>query len=360
MVQLLALLQCERIHKILHYYNMPTCIVNGCHHSCKKKKSFPNVVLHVFPGNIDTINKWLQNIPQDFGDIDEMAQKILLRKKTDADRICSDHFAPDCYVYQGTKRVLKLDAVPTIFPKKTLSTSTPCRRSARQLKQQNTTVTESVTEGGESDMSLEKSNQESTKVSSAMTSFARVSELQETETSSQRTSFSIQVSNSGLQTSSSSQSRPTDITRNPLHVDTGMNTDCWVNCHNQGTMTNPKFGTRSIKIQSNVITSNKFIQCERITTSKQSSVLPSSSHDFVMHLTPITILPPEQSIALLFPTTISEKPGHSLQLYERQSLDFATNSIARDWCGSCSRRFGWIIQPIKSEFSRAKNGGRSR
>uniref|UniRef100_A0A6I8PVW7 Uncharacterized protein n=2 Tax=Xenopus tropicalis TaxID=8364 RepID=A0A6I8PVW7_XENTR len=160
-----------------------------------------------------------------------------------------------------------------------------------------------------------------------MTSFARVSELQETETSSQRTSFSIQVSNSGLQTSSSSQSRPTDITRNPLHVDTGMNTDCWVNCHNQGTMTNPKFGTRSIKIQSNVITSNKFIQCERITTSKQSSVLPSSSHDFVMHLTPITILPPEQSIALLFPTTISEKPGHSLQLYERQSLDFATNSI---------------------------------
>ncbi|OCT92938.1 hypothetical protein XELAEV_18016005mg [Xenopus laevis] len=254
---------------------MPTCIVNGCHHSCKKKKKYPNVVLHVFPGNMDIIKNWLQNIPQDFGDIDEAVEKILLEKKTDAYRICSDHFAPNCYFYQGIKRVLTLDAVPSISHETYSSASLP-----------------------------------------------------KTEISLQRTACKAQASSSGLHTSSSTQSRPTDTIKNPLLVDTGTNPDYCLNHLNRGTLTNPKFGTRSVKIQSKVATSSKFVQCELITASKPSSVFPSSSHDFLVLSTPIKILLPEQSIASLFPTTIPESPGHSLQFFERESLDVTTESIA--------------------------------
>ncbi|XP_018089883.1 chromosome 9 open reading frame 64 L homeolog isoform X2 [Xenopus laevis] len=94
---------------------MPKCIVNGCSHGSRGKTPSPNVVLHVFPGNIDIIKRWLMAIGQNFGDLDTYAQRIIEGKKTDSFRICSCHFTEDSYTFQGRRKALKKSATPTLF-----------------------------------------------------------------------------------------------------------------------------------------------------------------------------------------------------------------------------------------------------
>lgn len=61
------------------------------------------------------IKAWLMQTGQDFGDIDAFTDKVFEGKKTDAFRICSQHFTPDSYTNEGMRKSLKRDALPTIF-----------------------------------------------------------------------------------------------------------------------------------------------------------------------------------------------------------------------------------------------------
>lgn len=83
------------------------------------------VILHVFPPNVDRIKAWLMHIGQDFGNIDEFAQRVLHSKKNGSFRLCSDHFTPQSYVEHASKKLLRVDAVPTIFNLKD-GASRPC------------------------------------------------------------------------------------------------------------------------------------------------------------------------------------------------------------------------------------------
>ncbi|KAM3927190.1 uncharacterized protein RB166_009959 isoform 2-T2 [Leptodactylus fuscus] len=92
---------------------MPSCIVKGCSFSWKKKD--PTITIHAFPRSKEMIKAWLMQTGQDFGDIDAFTDKVFEGKKTDAFRICSQHFTPDSYTNEGMRKSLKKDALPTIF-----------------------------------------------------------------------------------------------------------------------------------------------------------------------------------------------------------------------------------------------------
>ncbi|XP_069835344.1 oocyte zinc finger protein XlCOF29-like [Dendropsophus ebraccatus] len=92
---------------------MPSCIVKGCSFSWKKKD--PAITIHAFPRSKEMIKAWLMQTGQDFGDIEAFTDKVFEGKKTDAFRICSQHFTPDSYTNEGMRKSLKKDALPTIF-----------------------------------------------------------------------------------------------------------------------------------------------------------------------------------------------------------------------------------------------------
>ncbi|XP_040291778.1 uncharacterized protein LOC121003903 [Bufo bufo] len=92
---------------------MPSCIVKGCSYSWKKKD--PDIIIHAFPKDLESIRKWLIQTQQDFGDLEEFSRKILEGTKG-AYRVCSRHFTADSYETRGFMTVLKKGAIPTIFP----------------------------------------------------------------------------------------------------------------------------------------------------------------------------------------------------------------------------------------------------
>ncbi|KAM5135327.1 uncharacterized protein ACMZJ9_017922 [Mantella aurantiaca] len=93
---------------------MPRCIVQGCPHYSGRKNSTPGVTFHMFPKNLATIKKWLLQINQNFGDVDTFAQGVLERK-AGVIRICSAHFAIECYRFVGSQKILLEDAMPTLY-----------------------------------------------------------------------------------------------------------------------------------------------------------------------------------------------------------------------------------------------------
>ncbi|CAJ0962580.1 unnamed protein product [Ranitomeya imitator] len=95
---------------------MPSCIVKGCTHYTGMKASNPLLSMHVFPRELSRIKLWLQQIGQNFGDLDNFATKVFAEARTGKYRICSAHFAPGSYTSQGSRIVLKPDAIPTLFP----------------------------------------------------------------------------------------------------------------------------------------------------------------------------------------------------------------------------------------------------
>ncbi|XP_018108036.1 uncharacterized protein LOC108711131 isoform X2 [Xenopus laevis] len=105
---------------------MPNCIVSGCPHRSGQKDKYPNVTLHNFPNNIHKITNWLRQTSQYGEDLESVANEIFQVAKTGRHRICSVHFTEDSFIIQGSKRVLKPSAVPTIF----LNQPTPISVSA--------------------------------------------------------------------------------------------------------------------------------------------------------------------------------------------------------------------------------------
>ncbi|XP_073506930.1 uncharacterized protein [Phyllobates terribilis] len=93
---------------------MPACMVKGCPSGGRHHEE--GVTLHVFPKNTDMIKRWLAQTGQNFGDLDEFAEKVLEGKKSDKYRMCSKHFSPGSYVVaEGWRKALRKDAIPTIF-----------------------------------------------------------------------------------------------------------------------------------------------------------------------------------------------------------------------------------------------------
>ncbi|XP_004919757.2 uncharacterized protein LOC100493420 isoform X1 [Xenopus tropicalis] len=94
---------------------MPNCIVKGCPHRTGQKLKHPDVTLHAFRHNLHQIKKWLMQTGQYGHDLDLVADKILRGTKNSNFRMCSTHFSEHFYTYKGSKRILKPNAVPTIF-----------------------------------------------------------------------------------------------------------------------------------------------------------------------------------------------------------------------------------------------------
>ncbi|XP_073524547.1 uncharacterized protein [Phyllobates terribilis] len=94
---------------------MPKCLVKGCRHSSGRKSSTPGVALHPFPKDLALIKRWLLQTNQDFGDLDLFARGIL-QGQMGVSRICSVHFAPECYSVVGSDKFLLEGSIPTIFP----------------------------------------------------------------------------------------------------------------------------------------------------------------------------------------------------------------------------------------------------
>ncbi|KAM3909755.1 uncharacterized protein RB166_021625 [Leptodactylus fuscus] len=93
---------------------MPVCIVNGCPSGGRQKEH--GVIVHVFPKDRNMIRAWLVQTGQDFGDLEQFVNKVYEGKKTDSYRLCSKHFAPECYTHlDGWRKILRKDAIPTIF-----------------------------------------------------------------------------------------------------------------------------------------------------------------------------------------------------------------------------------------------------
>ncbi|XP_066443418.1 uncharacterized protein [Eleutherodactylus coqui] len=93
---------------------MMSCIIKGC--TINWESRIPGLILHSFPRNIELIKSWLLQTGLDFQDIDEVSQKIIEDKSKSEYRICSRHFSPDCYMtVDGSQRILKKDAIPTLF-----------------------------------------------------------------------------------------------------------------------------------------------------------------------------------------------------------------------------------------------------
>ncbi|KAM3911973.1 uncharacterized protein RB166_020453 isoform 1-T1 [Leptodactylus fuscus] len=91
---------------------MTKCIVKNCH---SDSLCHSDVTFHGFPSSIHFIKLWLQQTGNTFSDIDAMAQNILQSNRTGVYQICSKHFSPKSYVFNGTKMILKTDAVPKVF-----------------------------------------------------------------------------------------------------------------------------------------------------------------------------------------------------------------------------------------------------
>ncbi|XP_056413509.1 uncharacterized protein LOC130356268 [Hyla sarda] len=93
---------------------MPACMVKGCPSGGRHHEE--GVTLHVFPKNKEMIKCWLAQTGQNFGDLDEFAEKVLEGKKSDKYRMCSKHFTPGSYIVaEGWRKALRKDAIPTIF-----------------------------------------------------------------------------------------------------------------------------------------------------------------------------------------------------------------------------------------------------
>ncbi|KAM4707793.1 uncharacterized protein O3C94_008779 isoform 2-T2 [Discoglossus pictus] len=95
---------------------MGRCVVKGCPYNIKNIKGNTKVTQHMFPKSKERIKLWLQLTGQEFENIDEFIKRIQDSGGNCFFRMCSSHFTSDSYITQGVRRLLKVDAKPTIFP----------------------------------------------------------------------------------------------------------------------------------------------------------------------------------------------------------------------------------------------------
>lgn len=98
---------------MLFFVRMPVCIVEGCATTSKRKTD--DIMLHSFPKDKELIKRWLQQMPQDFGNLEEFAERVFTSTRGNY-RMCSLHFTRSAYEIRGLTTFLKRDAIPTLFP----------------------------------------------------------------------------------------------------------------------------------------------------------------------------------------------------------------------------------------------------
>ncbi|PIO35937.1 hypothetical protein AB205_0180220, partial [Aquarana catesbeiana] len=108
---------------------MPVCIVKGCATTSKTKPY--DILLHSFPKEKVLIKRWLQQMHQDLGDLEELAEKVFTSARGNY-RMCSLHFTRDAYEKRGYSTFLKRDAIPTVFPKPA-AIQPPAKKSSAAL-----------------------------------------------------------------------------------------------------------------------------------------------------------------------------------------------------------------------------------
>lgn len=91
---------------------MTKCIVKNCQSDSAYDSE---VTFHGFPSSIHLIRLWLQQTGNPYSDMDALVQNVLQSNRTGVYQICSKHFSPKSYIFNGTKMVLKPEAIPTVF-----------------------------------------------------------------------------------------------------------------------------------------------------------------------------------------------------------------------------------------------------
>ncbi|CAH0722941.1 unnamed protein product, partial [Brenthis ino] len=80
------------------------CVAYGCNsHSSKKSQDNPNVTFHRFPVDHNERKLWIKALRRDNWE------------PTKYSRLCSKHFAPECYIQGSKRKTLRTGAVPTKF-----------------------------------------------------------------------------------------------------------------------------------------------------------------------------------------------------------------------------------------------------
>ncbi|XP_073474665.1 uncharacterized protein [Aquarana catesbeiana] len=91
---------------------MPGCYVRGCLSRWGRKDE--DYSLHVFPKDPCLTKKWLQQLGIPPDEIEQVIGKVKERKQGSF-RICSKHFAKDCYEKRPFGWTLKKGSIPTLF-----------------------------------------------------------------------------------------------------------------------------------------------------------------------------------------------------------------------------------------------------
>ncbi|XP_072258558.1 uncharacterized protein [Pyxicephalus adspersus] len=91
---------------------MPGCYVRGCLSRWGRKDE--DYSLHVFPKDPSLTKKWLQQLGIPHDEIDQFLEKIKERKQGSF-RICSKHFAKECYEKRPFGWTLKKGSIPTLL-----------------------------------------------------------------------------------------------------------------------------------------------------------------------------------------------------------------------------------------------------
>ncbi|KAM3940193.1 uncharacterized protein RB166_000204 [Leptodactylus fuscus] len=96
---------------------MPVCLINGCTFTPGRYRNGHEIKLHTFPNSLQRIKDWLLQMGQIFHDVDNIAQQILdsKLKKSNKFRLCSLHFTDDSFIVNAGGRILRPNALPTIF-----------------------------------------------------------------------------------------------------------------------------------------------------------------------------------------------------------------------------------------------------
>ncbi|OCT98466.1 hypothetical protein XELAEV_18010699mg [Xenopus laevis] len=275
-----------------------------------------------------------------------MAQKVLDGKKSDAFRICSEHFTGDSSTYQGSERILKKDAAPSIFPQSSqpsTSTGSVEQSPVRARKHQKITHHEdihditplsssSTTSVDLSELGTSLQSSSSTTMEKSLFSVPSTSGVTQLPPFSQDITTVAQQSISFHEAATSRHPKKSISYKNPLLVDTGSHPIYFANTKTIGINTNPKHFSKNRALQTHIPQKHKSIQCEIVNSSQRDSLILDfeSGIPNILQSTPIKIPPLEHGIATLFQSTAFDQGDSSefLNPYNYQLLEETLETTA--------------------------------
>nr|DBA26303.1 TPA: hypothetical protein GDO54_010582 [Pyxicephalus adspersus] len=95
-------------------------MVRGCSTTSRNKTD--DMTLHVFPTEKELVKLWLQQMKQDFGDLELLAKRIV-KGPRGTFRVCSLHFTHDSYDLRGSQTYLKKECSSSCISRLYISTT---------------------------------------------------------------------------------------------------------------------------------------------------------------------------------------------------------------------------------------------